>query len=422
MAELKQYKNGLRLCVQTVPSVRSVAVGIMVGVGSENEDSSTNGLSHLVEHMMFKGTSDMNPYQIASRFEDIGASINAFTSKASTCYYFKVVDKYLKDSFALLCELFYQSTFPEEELIREKNVVIEEINMGEDSPEDICYDLLAEAAYGKSGLGRCVIGTKENVANFTQNDIKTHISKYYVSHNTVICFVGNITLEQADELVSQFALIHYGEEELPPEKPKAIWTTPSVIVRIKDFEQSNLSFAYPSVSSKDSRADDQTILSVLMGGGMSSRLFQSVREKEGLAYSIYTSPVAYANTGYFSFNVNYSVDNTEKVCLACKKEIDLLRKDGVTAEEVERAKIQLISSLVFSQENVQSVMLSQCRWLLGRGSDLPYDINEMIASIERRTVESVNEMVRAYFDDTRLFASYVGKDPRTDVFKLLTQK
>lgn len=419
MSQMKEYANGLRLCVETIPSVRSVTAGFWVGVGSKYENSINNGISHYIEHMIFKGTDKLNAFQIASKFEDMGAIINAFTSKEATCYYVKVVDKYFKDSFALLSDIFLHPAFNEEEMEKEKNVVIEEINMGEDEPEDICSDLISEAVFGKHSLGRSIAGGKENVQNISKNDIKQYISKYYASYNTVISIAGNITFDEAEKLVEEYVLPSYPDKIDAIELPVNKFEKSAYFTRIKDFEQSNIAIAFPGVSTLSLKASDQALLSILLGGGMSSRLFQNIRENKGLAYSVYSSPSAYFDAGFFGIYINNSLENSEKVVLATREEIDKLIKDGVTKAEIDRSKVQLVSSLVFSQENIQSVMLSQGKWLLERSRTAPYSISDRIAEIEKCSVNTVMDYVRSTMNLDNVYCAYVGKNPKSDLFSIL---
>lgn len=419
MAQLKTYDNGLRVCVETIPSVRSVSAGIWVGVGSRNEDVVNNGLSHYIEHMMFKGTEKMGPYEIARSFEDLGAHINAFTSKEATCYYLKITDKFVKKGFSLLCDIFYNSIFPSDEMEKEKKVVIEEINMGEDSPEDICSDLISSAIFGSEGLGKTIIGTKENVENFTINDIKKHLLKYYVSHNTVISFAGNITMADVDEMINEYVLPKYNSSEFSEvTNLKQEYNSSSYCFRFKDFEQSNLAFAYRGVSSTSEDYYNQAVLSVLFGGGMSSRLFQEIRERKGLAYSVYSAGVSYSDVGYFGIFCNNSLNNTEKVTLAVSAEVKKLLNFGFENGEIERAKVQLISSLVFSQERVETIMLTNGKWLLNKNNKDAFDINKRILGIEKTTDDSVMEFAKNLFSNDYVCASYVGKEMKSDLLNM----
>lgn len=413
MTELLKYDNGLRVVVNTVRGVRSVASGFWVGVGSAYESDENNGLSHFTEHVTFKGTDDLSAFDIAHRFESYGAAFNAFTSKECTCYYAKSIDEYAENCFALLGEILLRSVYDDGELDKERKVIVEEINMVEDTPEDICYDELAAATYGNANLGKTILGPIGNVKKFRHDDVKKFTDKYYVSGNIVIAFAGNITTGQADELVKKYVMpyIKSGDRatlySLPDRNARKCG------MRIKDFEQANLALFFPSVSAFAPEASVCALTSVAFGGGMSSRLFQSVRERKGLAYSVYSSPSAYKETGAFNIYLNISEENTDKVLSAVREEIDLLTDKGLTEEELERSKVQLKSSLVFSGENVQSVMSSSGKAMLG--NDEIYDFDKKIAQIDAVTPSDVIDYVRKTFDYSKMNAAYVGKKTKADI-------
>lgn len=413
MTELLKYDNGLRVVVNTVRGVRSVASGFWVGVGSAYESDENNGLSHFTEHVTFKGTDDLSAFDIAHRFESYGAAFNAFTSKECTCYYAKSIDEYAENCFALLGEILLRSVYDDGELDKERKVIVEEINMVEDTPEDICYDELAAATYGNANLGKTILGPIGNVKKFRHDDVKKFTDKYYVSGNIVIAFAGNITTGQADELVKKYVMpyIKAGDRatlySLPDRNARKCG------MRIKDFEQANLALFFPSVSAFATEASVCALTSVAFGGGMSSRLFQSVRERKGLAYSVYSSPSAYKETGAFNIYLNISEENTDKVLSAVREEIDLLTDKGLTEEELERSKVQLKSSLVFSGENVQSVMSSSGKAMLG--NDEIYDFDKKIAQIDAVTPSDVLDYVRKTFDYSKMNAAYVGKKTTADI-------
>ena len=413
MTELLKYDNGLRVVVNTVRGVRSVASGFWVGVGSAYESDKNNGLSHFTEHVTFKGTDDLSAFDIAHRFESYGAAFNAFTSKECTCYYAKSIDEYAENCFALLGEILLRSVYDDGELDKERKVIVEEINMVEDTPEDICYDELAAATYGNANLGKTILGPIGNVKKFRHDDVKKFTDKYYVSGNIVIAFAGNITTGQADELVKKYVMpyIKAGDRatlySLPDRNARKCG------MRIKDFEQANLALFFPSVSAFAPEASVCALTSVAFGGGMSSRLFQSVRERKGLAYSVYSSPSAYKETGAFNIYLNISEENTDKVLSAVREEIDLLTDKGLTEEELERSKVQLKSSLVFSGENVQSVMSSSGKAMLG--NDEIYDFDKKIAQIDAVTPSDVLDYVRKTFDYSKMNAAYVGKKTKADI-------
>lgn len=413
MTELLKYDNGLRVVVNTVRGVRSVASGFWVGVGSAYESDENNGISHFTEHVTFKGTDDLSAFDVAHRFESYGAAFNAFTSKECTCYYAKSIDEYAENCFALLGEILLRSVYDDGELDKERKVIVEEINMVEDTPEDICYDELAAATYGNANLGKTILGPIGNVKKFRHDDVKKFTDKYYVSGNIVIAFAGNITTGQADELVKKYVMpyIKAGDRatlySLPDRNARKCG------MRIKDFEQANLALFFPSVSAFAPEASVCALTSVAFGGGMSSRLFQSVRERKGLAYSVYSSPSAYKETGAFNIYLNISEENTDKVLSAVREEIDLLTDKGLTEEELERSKVQLKSSLVFSGENVQSVMSSSGKAMLG--NDEIYDFDKKIAQIDAVTPSDVIDYVRKTFDYSKMNAAYVGKKTKADI-------
>lgn len=413
MTELLKYDNGLRVVVNTVRGVRSVASGFWVGVGSAYESDENNGLSHFTEHVTFKGTDDLSAFDIAHRFESYGAAFNAFTSKECTCYYAKSIDEYAENCFALLGEILLRSVYDDGELDKERKVIVEEINMVEDTPEDICYDELAAATYGNANLGKTILGPIGNVKKFRHDDVKKFTDKYYVSGNIVIAFAGNITTGQADELVKKYVMPYIKAGDRATLYSLHDRNARKCGMRIKDFEQANLALFFPSVSAFAPEASVCALTSVAFGGGMSSRLFQSVRERKGLAYSVYSSPSAYKETGAFNIYLNISEENTDKVLSAVREEIDLLTDKGLIEEELERSKVQLKSSLVFSGENVQSVMSSSGKAMLG--NDEIYDFDKKIAQIDAVTPSDVIDYVRKTFDYSKMNAAYVGKKTKADI-------
>ncbi|MBR2967597.1 MAG: insulinase family protein [Clostridia bacterium] len=413
MINLINYPNGLRLVVQNNPFVRSVAASIWVKTGSAMETPSNNGISHFVEHVLFKGTDKMSAFEIANAFERRGASVNAFTSKETTCFYYKSIDEDAEACFEILSDLFFNSVFDENELNSERNVILEEINMEDDSPEDICYDLLAKCMYGDHPFGMTVLGSSENVKRIAKADVKEYISAQYTAPSIVIAIVGNIDAEKADNMVRKYFLPY-----VKSEKPKAIATAPTVNVKsdsiIKDFKQTNLMLGYPSLSLKDENFASQAVLNLTLGGCMGSRLFQNIREKKGLAYSVYSSPTRASVCGTFNIVLNINAKNTARALDGVYEEIDSLLRSGITEGELQTAKAQLKSGLIFGQENLQTVMLALGKALLL--SDEVYDIDKKVIEIDQVSVESVNEMAKSIFTQSPALA-YVGVDSGIDLDK-----
>ena len=416
MEKLVRYDNGLRLIVENIPSFRSVVTGFWVGTGSSDENDSDNGISHFTEHVMFKGTDKMSAYDIAGSFERLGANINAFTSKECTCYYAKSIDENSEKCFSLLSDIFFDSVFPAEELDKERSVILEEINMVEDSPEDICYDLLAKARYDGHPLGKTILGPAENVKRFSAEDVKKYISQRYSANNIVVSVAGNVTLEKADEFIKKYFVPRLGNNKCDNKPLFAAPIAKRHTQRIKDFEQSNIAVSFPSVGFHNPLSTTQAVLSTLFGGAMSSRLFQRVREQLGLCYSIYSSPSAFVNNGSFNIVVNISAANTERTLDAVVGEINRLLKDGITDEELERSKVQLKSSCIFSQENVQTIMMSNGK-LLTLGNEI-YDIDKRIKEIDAVTKGGVIEFAQKLFVNDGICSSYVGKPHNFDFDKI----
>lgn len=415
MAELIKYDNGLRLIVENIPFVRSVAAGIWVGTGSAMETKEINGISHFIEHVMFKGTDKLSPFDIANAFESKGASVNAFTSKEATCYYFKSIDAYTESCFETLSDIFFNSVFSQKELDSERKVVIEEINMEEDSPEDICYDLLAKALYGEQPIGMPVLGSRANVERFNKPDILQYLDNQYCSDAIVISFAGKISAEEADRMVRKYVLPFVNAKKQKNVSLKSV-TDVQVKTYIKDFTQTNLMLGYPSISARDKSSMAQSVLNIILGGCMGSRLFQHIREKKGLAYSVYSSPSRQNNCGSFNIALNINAENTEKALGGVFEEIELITRDGITEAELCMAKAQLKSTMIFGQENAQAIMMSLGKSLLS--ADEIFDSDEKLREIEAISILDVNKMAKQIFSSAPALA-YVGVDSGVDFDKFI---
>ena len=283
MEKIKTYDNGLRLVVKTMPGLYTVSLGILVNTGSINETAENNGISHYIEHMLFKGTEKRSAFEISDSTERLGSQINAYTAKENTCYYVKSTKENFRASAEILSDLFFNSVFDDEESAREKGVIQEEIHMCDDAPEDLCFDLLAESYFGKSGLGRTVLGTSENVDRFTKEDILSYMDKYYVPENVVVSIAGNITFSEAEKICDEFFASQF-KRTAPPAphfEQKSVYT--GSLVKVKDIEQAHIGLCMPSYRLGSKMSVAVRILNTVFGGGMSSRLFQNIREQYGLA-------------------------------------------------------------------------------------------------------------------------------------------
>ncbi len=355
--------------------------------------------------MMFKGTKKRNAFQISDEMDRIGAQVNAFTGKDLTCYYAKSITENAAEAFEILADLFLNSTFPQQEMIREKGVVIEEINMTEDTPDDLCLDLIVEAYYGRKGFGRNILGTPENVSGFTQKDIKTYLSKRYTADNIVIAMAGSIDIALAEELAEK-----YFGKLAPATAEKREIPTESIhqsLLRNKDIEQIHIALSYPSMCRGDDASEATQILNAVLGGSMSSRLFQTVREKMGLAYTVYSYLSPYANTGTLTIYAGVNAQNYKKSVDAVYKCIDELKKKGITKDEFTRGKEQMKASFMFARESTSSQMLLYGKELIYNGK--LFDFEDKIRKINSVTLDDVNKVIEKNFDESRKAAAVVGK-------------
>lgn len=405
MINIKKYNNGLRVIVDSNEYVRSVSMGILVGVGSCFETKNENGISHFIEHVNFKGTEKRNAFEISDSIDRIGAQIDAFTSKDLTCYYVKSTDEHVTESFEILSDLFCNSIYPSEELEKERGVIIEEINMSDDSPDDLCLDLLAEAYFGKRGFGATILGPISNVKSFNRADVLSYKRKYYTPDNIVISFAGHITLEHACELVEKFFIMGgISQKTILPRIEDAC--RGDNLFANKKIEQNHIAIGFPGVSISNKNRLSLICLNAIFGGGMSSRLFQTIREKMGLAYSVFSFMSSYKDLGVISVyaGVNPSKKDTAYECLI--SEIHNLAQTGVTQDELLRAKEQIKGSTVLSRENMASIMISQGKRLLLTNDIL--DIDAELDNISALKLNEVNEIASIYFQPKKIATAIVG--------------
>ncbi|CDE19712.1 peptidase M16 domain protein [Acidiphilium sp. CAG:727] len=413
MAQVKKYAGGLRLIVENMPSLRSVSVGILVGAGSCLENADNNGISHFIEHTTFKGTKRFNSRTLSEAFDDIGSQVNAFTSKEMTCYYVKSTKSAMERSVDLLSDMFLNSVYDEDELNREKGVVIEEINMSEDTPEDVCLDTLSLAYFGNDGLGRTILGSKENITKFDKSYIEAYRKAYYNADNVVVSFAGNVTIEEADLLVSKYIepfLSTNKSDSLIVPTDKNLY---GKISKNKEIEQLHLALGFSCVKYDDELNNEATVMNVALGSGMSSRLFQTVREKLGLCYTVYSYPSGYRNTGSLAVYAGVNKETVNKAYDAIFAVLKELQNDGIGESELSRAKSQMLSSFEFGSENTASQMMLFGKYLLF--TDKIFDFDNKVKKIEGVTGDGLNKFIRSLdFDDFSL--SIVGKNAETIKF------
>ncbi len=342
MIQRHHLPNGVRVVAESIPHVRSVAFGLWIGAGSRWETEENNGISHFLEHMLFKGTEKRTARQLAETFDEIGGQVNAFTSKEMTCYYAKVLDEHLEIAIDVLADMFFESLFEPEEIEKEQNVIEEEIRMVEDTPDDIVHDYLSMAAMEKSPLGYAVLGTVENVRSFNRSLLLEYKEKHYRPDQLVIALAGNLPANYLEWIAERFGDFQ-GEGKVDARSEDPCFTAGTSLHR-KETEQSHLCIGLPSVSVADPRIYSYNLLNNLLGGNMSSRLFQEIREERGLAYSVFSYLSAYRDTGLFTIYAGTAPDQENEVMEILLRIMKELRENGVSEEELRKGKEQLKGS------------------------------------------------------------------------------
>lgn len=404
MIREKKYENGLRLVVKQMQGLMSVTMGILVGTGAGIETDEEDGISHFIEHMQFKGTKKRNAFEISDAFDRLGAQVNAFTSKDITCYYSKCTSDHTTACFELLSDLFLHSTFPEEEMAREKGVVCEEISMNEDSPEDLCLDLLANAFYGKNSYGRNILGPASNVKGFTLADIQRYKKARYCPENIVISFAGAIDFTTAEALLeTYFGDLDKGQFEF--RKP-TIQKLHQSLVKRKPIEQMHLAIGYPAVPRGDEREDVISAINGILGGSMSARLFQEVREKRGLAYSVYSYISAFPECSLQNIYAGVNPAHVEEAYGAITDVIHDMKKNGITEEEFLRSREQMKAGMFFSNESSNSQMLLYGKYMLYYNKI--FDFEEKLNKLNSMTHKKALDALEVMFNEDEKAISLIG--------------
>ena len=402
-------ENGLHVVGERLPYLRSVSIGVWMRVGSMMETPAENGLSHFLEHMVFKGTEKRSTRDIAEEMDAVGGQMNAFTGKDCTCFYAKVIDEDLPLAVDILSDMTLHASLDETEFNKERGVILEEISMEEDSPEDVVHELLSRIQFGDQAAGMPILGPAEQIAAYTRDDLANYRARHYHPENCVVALAGNYDPEQVLALMRQY----FGEwkksgqrQTVPPMQP----IPGQKAAREKDTEQLHICLGYPGTFLGSDELYPMSVMNNLLGGAMSSRLFQKIREEMGMAYSIYTYPSTYVGCGTFAVYAGVSPKNGHAVLDETLKQLDLLCRDGVTEKEFREAKNQLRGSYLLGLESPGSRMQS-----MGRGQlhlDRFMTPEETVAKIEAVTIESVNAVARRIFSNAPCI-SVVGKQAET---------
>ena len=396
--------NNTHILVENVPHVRSVAVGFWVDVGSRHENGKNNGVSHFIEHLLFKGTEKRTAKEIAEALDAVGGQLNAFTTKEYTCYYARVLDEHLDLAIDLLSDMLFNSKFAPDEIDRERNVIIEEIKMYEDSPDELVHDIFAGSMWQGHALGRPIIGTAEVVDQITREDILDFYHSNYKPGNLVLTVAGNIDQEQATEKLRRIVENKSGQV---PERP-ALIPAPvrDVVCRNKDTEQVHLCVGAQGVSLEDDKYYAFQLLNTVLGGGISSRLFQEIREQRGLVYSVYSYHSSFHDTGLFCIYAGLSKQNMDEALDLIFKQVADIRAHSVTAVELQRAKDQIKGNLLLSLESVSTRMSRLGKSQLYLGRVIPPD--EVVEKLNQVTLAEIQALAVEMLAPAKFSMATVG--------------
>ncbi len=398
--------NGLRVVTEVMPHVRSVSLGIWIDAGSRIESNPENGLSHFIEHMVFKGTRHRSAEDIARTVDSVGGGLDAFTSKELVSYNTKVMDEHLPLAFDVLSDLVLNPLFREDDIEKEKGVILEEIKMEADQPEFVLHETFLSNFWKGHGLGKPILGTKETVKKFRQDMLTDFYGRVYTPRNILVTAAGNLDHDHIVRLVeSQFADMPGQQALAPSSVPKNY--APIILKKKDSLEQVHITLGVPAYRLAHELRFPLYVLNTVFGGGMSSRLFQNIREKQGLAYSVYSELNLFSDTGCLTIYAGTGSETAKQVVTSVMREIVELKQDLISNEELRRAKDHLKGSLMLSLESSSSRMSNLAR------QELYFDrfmtMDEMIASIEEVTRDQVQSLAREFFQTDNIALAMLGR-------------
>ena len=404
MAQKFTLSSGMRLLVEPLPHLRSIASGLWVNCGSVYEQTAINGVSHFLEHMLFKGTSQRDALTIAAEMESVGGVLNAFTGKEHTCYYARSLDEHFALQLDLLTDMYQNSLLAEKEFNREKKVIIEEINMYEDSPDEVAMDLFASTIFPDHPYGAPIAGNLTSVGGLSRDDLTAHYQRFYNPQNTVLAIAGNITPEEAIAQAEKcLTAKHCGDPAPNIDSPTASGGEGFIA---KDIEQSHVCIGFPGVPLGSDDYYAATIIANALGGGASSRLFQEVREKRGLAYSAYCYLEAYTQAGFIMAYAATTPKNGAELIKIMAEQFAILADKGLTAKEIAQSKDQLKGGLLLNLESTANVMSKLGRTELALGKI--YNAEETAAKLMAVTEEDIQRTINKLIVPDKLVLAQVG--------------
>jgi len=398
--------NGVRIVTEEIPHVRSLSLGFWIETGSRDEVSDNNGISHFIEHMVFKGTKKRNVKEIAQSIESVGGYLNAFTSKEHTCYYARVLDEHLELATDVISDIVFQPTFPEKEFEKEKNVILEELKQAEDDPDDIIQDYFEKAIFKSHPLGMPVIGTSKSIASFKRKDLVQYRAENYIPANLVIAAAGNLRHEDVVELSKSYIQKGVNGTQKIKINNQVVFEKPSSVLceYYKPIQQAHICLGTIGYHVRDARRFPMQVLNTLLGDGMSSRLFQNIREKYGFAYAVYSFNNMMQDTGAVGVYIGTDNSHVQRCIDLVWKELKSLGTQGITKKELTRTKAQLKGSMMLGMENIPNRMIRLGSSELYFGELVPLDT--IIKNIDAVTQEEVQETAEELFKEDR-FATVI---------------
>lgn len=404
----KELKNGIRVIMHPIDYLKSATIGIIVKTGSYYESRDNNGISHFIEHMLFKGTKNLTSKEIAETIDDIGGQLNAFTSKEHTCFYSKVLGEHLDIGIDVLKDMFTDSLFDEMEIEKEKGVIAEEISMYQDFPEDLVFEILNANMLKNTSLAMPILGTEDTINGFNRRILLDYFMDHYNSKNMVISVVGNFQPSTVlDKLDNTFGLINGDRNPIVNTVDFKVDKTTSIEGVNKDIEQLNLCLGFYGPATYSEDMFPTLIVNNILGGTMSSRLFQRIREEKGLVYTIESSLTSYNECGMISIYAGLNIENTEVVLNLIKDEIDNLKDFHLSENELRKAKENLKGSYILSLESSFNKMFEMGKNLInGKPQETPEQVIDLINNIKR---EDIIKVIEKYLDWNQLNITYVGK-------------
>ncbi|PKK90556.1 MAG: peptidase M16 [Candidatus Wallbacteria bacterium HGW-Wallbacteria-1] len=411
MYQKRIFDNGLTVVLEAIPHVRSVSIGFWVKAGSIYEEGKMNGASHFIEHLLFKGTGKRDAQEIAATLDRVGGQLNAFSSKEYTCFYAKVIDQHTDLAIELLTDLLRNSVFNEKEIKREKKVVLEEIKMYDDTPDELIHEMFSQELWKNSSWGQPILGSRKNIENMSREDLVSFYQKFYTPDNIIVSVAGNIDPDSIMSAVEESFHDLKGSVE-HPEITEPV-TKSGILVKTKDIEQVHMCLGIPGLKKLDDDKYALTVLSIAMGGGMSSRLFQEIREKRGLVYTIYSYQTDYRDAGFFTVYAGFSKKNLKTLLKLVIDEFENVKARGFTEDELLRAREQLKGSLILGLESTSNRMSRMARLEIYLKNN--QSIDDLIKQIDSIGNDDIIRVMDRLYDREKLLLTAIGPVERKDI-------